>query len=182
MQEMCCRSLDLKFKAILKLESGNQKIQNGHQADILKVTYLKINRLLSIDTSNVLLKFGLDIQSQTEVRARKQKNPRWPPGNLFKVTSLKINLLLPMATSNMHMKLKFWSKLEFTLRKPCRLQTDGQTDRRTRWFQYTPTTPQPPNPRFVGRGYEYRNALLEFLTVNHVLQSTQQDKVSPFAI
>ena len=63
MQEMCCRSLDLKFKAKLKLESANQKIQYGHQAAILKVTYLKINRLLSIHTSNVLLKFGVDIQS-----------------------------------------------------------------------------------------------------------------------
>ena len=83
MQEMCCRSLDLKLKAKLKLESGNQKIQYGHQAAILKVTYLKINRLFSIHTSNVLLKFGLDIQSQTEVRVRKPKNPRWLPGGHF---------------------------------------------------------------------------------------------------
>ena len=33
--------------------------------------------------SNVLLKFGLDIKSQTEVRVRKPKNPRWPPGGHF---------------------------------------------------------------------------------------------------
>ena len=52
----------------------------------------------------------------------------------------EINRLLPMATNNMHMKFQIeipkqtWA----TLRKPCRLQTDGQTDRRTRWFQYTP--------------------------------------------
>ena len=81
MQEMCCRSLDLKLKA--KLKTGNQKIQYGHQAAILKVTYLKINRLFSIHTSNVLMKFGLDIQSQTEVRVRKPKNPRWLPGGHF---------------------------------------------------------------------------------------------------
>ena len=83
MQEMCCRSLDLKFKAKLKLESANQKIQYCHQAAILKMTYLKINRLFSLHTSNVLLKFGLDIQNQTEVRVRKPKNSRWPPGGHF---------------------------------------------------------------------------------------------------
>ena len=83
MQTMCCRSLDLKFIAKLKLESVNQKIQYGHQAAILEVTYLKINRLLSIHTSNVLLKFGFDIQSQTDVRVCKLKNPRWPPGGHF---------------------------------------------------------------------------------------------------
>ena len=60
------------FKAKLKLESGNQKIQYGHQADILKLTSLKINRLLPIYISTVPLKFGLDIQSQTKVKVRKQ--------------------------------------------------------------------------------------------------------------
>ena len=30
-----------------------------------------------------LLKFGLDIQSQTEVIVRKPKNPRWLPGGHF---------------------------------------------------------------------------------------------------
>ena len=44
MQEMCYRSLDVKLKAKLKLESGNQQIQYGHQAAILKVTYLQINQ------------------------------------------------------------------------------------------------------------------------------------------
>ena len=83
MQEMCCRSLDLKLKATLRLESGNQKIQYDNQAANMKVIYLKINRLLSIHTSNVLLKVGLCIQSQTEVRVRKQKYPRWPPGGHF---------------------------------------------------------------------------------------------------
>ena len=40
-----------------------QKIQYGHQAAILKVTSLKINRLLLIYISFVPLKFGVDIQS-----------------------------------------------------------------------------------------------------------------------
>ena len=57
----------------------------------------------------------------------------------LKVTSLKINRLLPKATNNMHMKfeIEILQQTWVTLRKPCRLQTDGQTDRRTRWFQYT---------------------------------------------
>ena len=37
----------------------------------------------SIHTNNVLLKFGLDIQSQTEVTVQKPKNPMWPPGSHF---------------------------------------------------------------------------------------------------
>ena len=82
-QVMCYWSLDLMGKAKLKLESGNRKIQHGHQAAILKVTLLKIDRLLSIYTSNVLLKFGLDIQSQTKVRVRKLKIPIWTPGGHF---------------------------------------------------------------------------------------------------
>ena len=86
---MCSRSLNLKFKAKLKLESGNQKIQYGHQAAILKVTYLKINRLLSIHTSNVLLKFERDIQSQTEARVQKRKIQYGRQAAILKVTYWK---------------------------------------------------------------------------------------------
>ena len=49
-----------------------------------------------------------------------------------------------MATINMHMKfeIEILKQTWLMLRKPCRLQTDGQTDRRTdgrtRWIQYTP--------------------------------------------
>ena len=59
---------------------------------------------------------------------------------ILKVTSLKINRLLPMATINMHMKfeIEIPKQTWLRLRKPCRLQTDGRTDRRTRWIQYTP--------------------------------------------
>ena len=52
---------------------------------------------------------------------------------ILKVTSLKINRLLPMTTINMHMKfeIEIPKQTWLMLRKPCRLQTDGRTDRRT---------------------------------------------------
>ena len=60
-----------------------RKIQYGRQAAILKMTLLKINRLLPIYTSIVLMKFEVDIQSQSKVRVWKPKNPIWPPGGHF---------------------------------------------------------------------------------------------------
>ena len=57
--------MELIFKAKLKLESGNQKIQYGHQAAILKVTLLKINRLLPMSTINMHMKFDIEIPKQT---------------------------------------------------------------------------------------------------------------------
>ena len=84
-QVLCRWRLKLIFKAKVKLESGNQKIQYGRQAAILKVTSLKINKLLPMATINRHMKFEIEIPKQT------------------------------------------W----LMLRKPCRLQTDGQTDRRT---------------------------------------------------
>ena len=143
MQEMCCRSLDLKFKAKLKLESGNQKFQYGHQAAILIVTYLKINRLLSIHTSNVLLKFGLDIQSQTEVKVQKPKNPRWPPGSHFE-SDIAENQYASAHGHQQH-AYEIPKQTWVTLQKPCRLQTDRQTDK---------LIPVYPPTNFVGRGYK----------------------------
>ena len=64
-------SLELIFKAKLKLESGNQKIQYGHQAAILKVTTLKINRLLPMTTINMHMKFEIEILKQTWLTSRK---------------------------------------------------------------------------------------------------------------
>ena len=55
----------------------------NHKAAILKVTSLKINRLLPIYISIVPLKLAVDIQSQTKVRVRKPKIPIWPPGGHF---------------------------------------------------------------------------------------------------
>ena len=43
---------------------SNFSSEYGRQAAILKVTVLKINRLLPINTSIVLLKIGVDIQRQ----------------------------------------------------------------------------------------------------------------------
>ena len=100
-------SLDLTFKAKLKFESRNRKIQHCHQVAILKVTSLKINMLLPIVT-NMHMKFEIEIPKQSWV----------------------------------------------TLWKPCRLQTNGQTDIRTRWIQYT-LPPAPTTTNFVGRGYKY---------------------------
>ena len=76
-QVMCYWSLDFIFKAKLKLQSGNKKIQYVHLAAILEVVSWKINRLLSIHTSNILLKFGLDIQSQTKVKSLETSQPFW---------------------------------------------------------------------------------------------------------
>ena len=71
------------FKAKLILESGNQKIQYGCQAAILKLMLLKIKRLLPIYISIVRLKFEVDAHSQTKVRVWKAKIPKWPPGGHF---------------------------------------------------------------------------------------------------
>ena len=60
-----------------------EKILYGRRAAILKMTLLKINRLLPIYISIVPLKFEVDIQSQSKVRVRKPKNPIWPPGGHF---------------------------------------------------------------------------------------------------
>ena len=118
----CIWSLKLKFQSKLDLHSGNhatywvqkRKIQYGHQAPILKMTLLKINRLLPIYISIVPMKFEVDIQSQSKVRVWKH-------------------------TINIHMKfeIEIPKQTWLMLRKPCRLQTDGRTDGQTRWIQYT---------------------------------------------
>ena len=51
---------------------------------------------------NVLLKFGFDIQSQTEVRVQNLKNPVWLA--ILNMTLLKINKLLLIYTSNLLLK------------------------------------------------------------------------------
>ena len=80
----------------LSLESGNQKIQYGHQAAILKVTSLKINRLLPMATINMHMKFEIEIPQETWLMLRKpcrlqtdgrtdgrtdQVNPVYTPSN-----------------------------------------------------------------------------------------------------
>ena len=121
---MCYWSLDLIFEAKQKLGSGNRKIQDGSQAAILKMTSLKINRLLAMATNNMHMKLQIEISKQSWV----------------------------------------------TLRKSCRLQTDGQTDKQTDRQTDRRTDRQTdrrtdrrtdgqgdssliPPPNFVGRGY-----------------------------
>ena len=192
---MCSWSLDLMFKAKLMFESRNWKIQYGHQAAILRVTSLKINRLWPMATNKMHMKFEIEIPKQTPVTLQKTcqlQSPdteksnmatrrafwkwhcrksigffpytqvicQWSLNMIFKaklklesgnwkiqydhqaailkVTSLKINAQnLPIATNNMHMKFEIEIRKQswVMLQKPCRLQTDRQTDRRTRWFQ-----------------------------------------------
>ena len=80
-QRTCTWNLKLKFQSKLNLRSGNHAAytvqkpinQYGHQAAILKMTLLKINRLLPIYTSIGPLKFRVHIQSQTTVGVWKTK-------------------------------------------------------------------------------------------------------------
>ena len=69
----------------MKFETKTKANLSYAAETILKVTSLKINRLLPIYTSIVPLKFGVDIQSQTKVRVRKPKNPIWLPGGHFEI-------------------------------------------------------------------------------------------------
>ena len=102
-----------------------------------------------------VLCYWVDILSQTKVRVQKPKKIQYGhQAAILKVTSLKMYRLLSMATINMHIEfgIEIPQQTWRLLQKPCRLRTDGrtdrQTDRRIRWFQYTPN---PPN--FVGRGF-----------------------------
>ena len=57
-----------------------------------------------------------------------------------------------MATINMHMKfeIEIPKQTWLMLRKPCRLQTDGRTDK---------VNPVYPPSNFVGRGYNKKNSI-----------------------
>ena len=116
-------------------EYTNEKSNMAARQPFWKWLSLKINRLLPIYTSILLLKLGVDTQSQTEVRVRKPKNPIWPPGGHFETdVAEKQWAFLPMATINMHMKFEVEIPKQ-TLKTM--LSTDRQTDRQTRWMQYT---------------------------------------------
>ena len=107
--------MELIFKAKLKLEFGKQKIQYGHQAAILKVTLLKINRLLPMTTNNMHMKFEIKIPKQTWLTLPKPchlQSPeteksnmatRWP---ILKMTLLKINRFLPIYISIVPLKFE----------------------------------------------------------------------------
>ena len=126
-------------------ESRNRNIQYGCQAAILKMTLLKINRLLPIYISILPLNFEVHIQSQSKVSVWKPKVQYGRQAAILKVTSLKINRLLSMATINMYMKFKNWNS-KANLNAPETMSstdrgTVGRTYRRTRWIQYPPPPP-----------------------------------------
>ena len=153
-QVLCHLSLELIFKAKLKLESGNQKIQYGCLAAMLKLKLLKINRLLHIYISIVLLKFGVDIQSQTKVRVWKPKNPIWPPGGHFESDVAENQK--PSAYDHHQHAYEVWnwnSKANLTYAPETMSSTDRRTDGRTdRWTDKV--NPVYPPSNFVGRGYK----------------------------
>ena len=131
-QVLCHLSLELIFKAKLKLESGNQKIQYGCLVAILKLTWLKINRLLHIYISIVPLKFKVDIQSQSKFRVRKPKNPIWPPGGHFE-SDVTENQEASACGHHQH-AYEIWnwnSKGNLTYALETMSSTDRRTDRRT---------------------------------------------------
>ena len=121
------------------------------------MTLLKINRLLPIYISIVLLKFEVDIESQTKVRVRKPKNPIWPPGGHFE-SHIAENQKASGYGHHQH-AYEIWnwnSKANLTYApetmpstdRGTDRRTDGQTDRRT-----DKVNPVYPPSNFVGRGY-----------------------------
>ena len=88
------------FKAKLQLESGTPKIQYGRQAAILKVTSLKINRLLPMATINIHMKFEIEIPKQTWLTLRK-------PCHLQSPETEKVN----MATRRPFFKWRHWKSI-----------------------------------------------------------------------
>ena len=92
MQVMCHWSLNLIFRAKLKLESRNRKSNIASRWQILKVTSLKINRPLPIATNNMYMKFQFQsklakLRSGNHVTYRRtdrltdKVNPVYPPTN-----------------------------------------------------------------------------------------------------
>ena len=96
------------------------------------MTLLKINRLLPIYISSVLLKFEVDIQSQSKVRVRKPKKSnmaaRRPFWKWHRWKSIGF-CLRPPSTCIWNLKLKFQSKLDLCSgNHAVYRQTDGRTD------------------------------------------------------
>ena len=81
-----------------------------------------------------------------------------------------------MATINMHMKfeIEIPKQTWLMLRKPCRLQTDGRTDRRT-----DKVNPVYPPSNFVGRGYNKITKSGRSFTGSHLVQSASLPQNSP---
>ena len=106
-QRLCYWTLELIFKAKLKLESRNQNILNGHQAAILEVTSLKINRLQSTCVWNLKLKFHskLHLCSANHVVCRRtdgqtDRRMRW-----IRYTPLQLQRLSALLLLHLHSRL-----------------------------------------------------------------------------
>ena len=117
-------------------------------AAILKVTSLKINRLLPIYISIVPLKFEVDIQSQSKVKSLETEKSNMAARRPFwKWRSWKsIGFCLwPLSTCIWNFKLKFQSKLDLCSgNHVIYRRTGGRTDK---------VNPVHPPSNFVGRGY-----------------------------
>ena len=106
------------------------------------MTLLKINRLLPIYISIVLLKFEVDIQSQSKVWVRKPKNPIWPTGGHFWSDIAENRSASAYGHHQYAYEIWNWnSKANLTYAPETMPSTDRRTDRRTdgrtRWIQYT---------------------------------------------
>ena len=112
------------FTAKPKLESENQKMQNGHQAAILKVMSLKINRLLPMTTINMHMKFEIETPKQTWLTLQKPcrlQSPETEKNQYGRQAAiLKINRLLPKYRSVVPLKfgVDIQSQIKVRVRKP----------------------------------------------------------------
>ena len=133
MQVMCYWSLDLKFKAKLKLERGNRKIQYGRQRPFWKWHCWK--SIGFFPYTQVMRRWSLDLifTAKLKLESGNQKIQDGHQAAILKVTSMKIYRPLPMATNNMHIKfeIEIPKQTWVMLQKSCRLQTDGRTDGQT---------------------------------------------------
>ena len=114
------------------------------KSNILKLTLLKINRLLPIYISIVPLKFEVDIQSQSPETKKSNMATRRPFWKWHRWKSIGF-CLWPPSTCIWNLKLKFQSKLDLCSgNHVVYRQTDRRTDK---------VNPVYPPSNFVGRGY-----------------------------
>ena len=167
-------SLDLIFTAKLKLESGNQKIQDGRQAAILKVTSMKIYRPLPMATNNMHIKFEIEIPKQTWVMLQKScrlqtdgrtdrqtdRRTRWiqyntptpPPPTPHPTPHFESDIdenLYASAHGHKQYAYKIWnwnSKANLSYAPEIMSPTDGRTDRQIDGQGESSITPRPPPP------------------------------------
>ena len=89
-----------------RIPPPSKRVSRGNAWIVIEHRSKSLCFYLPIHTGNVPLKFGFNVQSQTEVRVWKLKNPIWLPGGHLEVTLLKIDRLLPMYTINLLLKFR----------------------------------------------------------------------------